>query len=290
MVFLAPAKINLALNILHKREDGYHEVDMILQSISLTDQLDMKVIPFGIELTCNRGDLAGPNNLVWKAANLLQEKYLISQGVRIHLTKNIPTEAGLAGGSSDCAAALRGLNELWNLKLSTQELEILGARLGSDVPFCISGGTVRGQGRGEKLTPLPNCPFFFVLLVKPLLGVSTSEAYKGYQEGGLQKPPDMETMISALSKKDKNAIYSSLGNVFEEWIPKKYPLIGEILEVLRKEESIGVAMSGSGPTVFALSDSREKLEKLRNQIQKYGQTWICHTIQPNEIGGELTWE
>lgn len=290
MVFFAPAKINLALNILRKRDDGYHEVDMILQSVSLADQLDMEVIPNGIELTCNREDLAGPNNLVWKAAELLKKNYTVSQGVRIHLTKNIPTEAGLAGGSSDCAAALRGLNKLWNLKLSNQELENLGARLGSDVPFCISGGTARGQGRGEKLTSLPDCPFFFVLLVKPQIGVSTPEAYKGYQEVGVQKPPDMEAMISALSKKDKNGICTSLVNVFEEWIPKKHPIIAEILETLKKEGSVGVAMSGSGPTVFALSDSKEKLEKLRDQVQKYGQTWICHTIQSNEIGEGLTWE
>lgn len=290
MVFFAPAKINLALNILRKRDDGYHEVDMILQSISLADQLEIEVTGSGIELTCNRDDLAGPDNLVWQAAQLIRDKYSVSQGVKIHLTKNIPTEAGLAGGSSDCAAALRGLNQLWRLQLSNQELEKLGARLGSDVPFCISGGTARGEGRGEKLTPLPDCPFFHVLLVKPSVGVSTPEAYKGYQEYGIQKPPDMEAMISALSEKDKSKICRSLVNVFEEWIPKKYPIIEEILKVLQKEDSIGVGMSGSGPTVFALSDSKEKLENLRIQVEKYGQTWICHTIQSNEMGEKLTWE
>lgn len=290
MIFFAPAKINLGLNVLAKRADGYHEVDMILQSISLADQLDMEVIPSGIELTTNKTDLPGnEQNLVYQAAEQLRKKYKVTQGIRIHLTKNIPLSAGLAGGSSDCAATLRGLNELWDLKLSVEELREIGSQIGSDVAFCISGGTARAKGRGELLTTLPDCPSFYVLLVKPRIGISTAVAYQHFEKNKIQNHPNINGLVHAIQKKDTESIRASIGNIFEEWIPEMYPEVDHILKELKKIGAKGVGMSGSGPTVFALADTLDEVIRWNEEIKLIGNTWVCKTINQNLLEGELAW-
>jgi 4-diphosphocytidyl-2C-methyl-D-erythritol kinase len=283
MLFFAPAKINLALQILRKRQDGYHEVDMILQSVSLKDCLEIEKIPVGIELTCNVKDLpTDSRNLVWQAADLLKKKYSVSDGARIHLEKVIPAEAGLAGGSADCAATLRGLNRVWGLNLSTSKLQELGAELGSDVPFCILGGTARGQGRGERLTMLSDVPHFHVLLVKPAVGVSTRQAYGGFREDGICRTFGVPEMVKAIERRDREAIQGKLNNDFENWILKEKPIIAEIMQALREVGAKGVGMSGSGPTVFALGDSKEEIERWQAAVKHLGATWLCETLRKEE--------
>jgi len=283
MLFFAPAKINLALQILRKRQDGYHEVDMILQSVSLKDCLEIEKIPVGIELTCNVSELpTDSRNLVWQAADLLKKRYSVSSGARIHLEKVIPAEAGLAGGSADCAAALRGLNQIWGLNLSTSKLQELGAELGSDVPFCILGGTARGQGRGERLTILSDVPHFHVLLVKPSVGVSTGQAYGGFREDGICRTFGVPEMVEAIERRDREAICGKLNNDFENWILNEKPMIAEIMKVLREVGAKGVGMSGSGPTVFALGDSKEEIERWQVAVRHLGETWLCETLGKEE--------
>jgi 4-diphosphocytidyl-2-C-methyl-D-erythritol kinase len=284
MLFLAPAKINLTLDILEKRADGYHEVDMIMQSVSLVDELEMEVISEGISLTSDSSVIPlDSRNLVWQAAELLQKRFGVSQGIRIHLKKNIPVEAGLAGGSSDAATTLRGLNLLWGLNLPLGELEKIGAELGSDIPFCIRGGTMRATGRGEILERLPGIPKFSVLLIKPTVGVSTARAYQKFGEKGVTDHPDMAGMMEAISQGNREGIQKKIKNVFEEWVPEMQPIILEIMERLKEKGAKCVGMSGSGPTVFVLTDSAEELKGLEKIVQPLGTTWICKTLSAEEI-------
>ena len=284
MLFLAPAKINLTLDVIRKRDDGYHEVDMIMQSVSLADELEMEVIPQGICLTSDSSAVPlDSRNLIWQAAELLQKRFGVSQGIRIHLKKNIPVEAGLAGGSSDAATTLRGLNLLWKLNLSMEELEEIGAQLGSDIPFCIRGGTMRATGRGEILEELPPIPKFHVLLVKPAVGVSTGLAYQKFSEQGVESHPDLAGMMEAIKQGDREKIQTHIGNVFEEWVPKMYPIILEIMAKLKDNGAKCVGMSGSGPTVFVLADSREEVEKWKEIVGSLGTTWVCETLLAAEI-------
>ena len=284
MFFLAPAKINLALNICGRRSDGYHEVDMILQSISLADEIELVDQPDGISLEIDPPILpADSSNLAWKAAKLIQDHCRITRGVHIKLKKKIPFEAGLAGGSADAAAVLRGLNQLWGLKLSRNELEELASKLGSDVPFCIAGGTVRGRGRGEKLDTLPDCPVFNVLLVKPAQGVSTPWAYEGYQSRQIVHPLDVEKMILALENQDRDQIRAELGNVFEEWIPAARPDIQIIMDRLASIGAKGIGLSGSGPTIFALGDTEEEILIWAESVRDLGEVYLCRTIKGEEF-------
>ncbi len=284
MFFLAPGKINLALNICGHRSDGYHEVDMILQSISLADEIELIDQPEGISLEIDPPILpADSSNLAWKAAELIQDHCNITRGVHIKLKKKIPFEAGLAGGSADAAAVLRGLNRLWDLKLSQNELEELASKLGSDVPFCIAGGTARGRGRGDQLEVLPDCPVFYVLLVKPAQGVPTPWAYQGYQGRQIVHPPDVEKMVLALEKQDRDQIRGELGNVFEEWIPAARPDIQTIMDRLASIGAKGIGLSGSGPTVFALGDTEEEVLAWRESVRDLGEVYLCRTIKGEEF-------
>lgn len=284
MFLLAPGKINLALNICGQRSDGYHEVDMILQSISLADEIELIDQPKGISMEIDPPILpADSSNLAWKAAELIQEYCNLNRGVHIKLNKKIPFEAGLAGGSADAAAVLRGLNQLWDLKLSRSKLEELASELGSDVPFCVAGGTVRGRGRGEKLDALPDCPIFNVLLVKPAQGVSTPWAYKGYRSHQIIHSPDIEKMISALKKQDRDQIRAELGNVFEEWIPAACPDIQTIMDRLVSIGAKGICLSGSGPTVFALGDTEEEVLAWSESVRELGEVYLCRTIKGEEF-------
>ncbi|PKR77497.1 4-(cytidine 5'-diphospho)-2-C-methyl-D-erythritol kinase [Halalkalibacillus sediminis] len=266
----APAKINLTLDILHKRTDGYHEVEMIMTTIDLSDRLsfekrgDQKIL---IE-SDNRFVPNDKRNLVYQAADLMIRKYELSQGVTIHMDKNIPVAAGLAGGSSDAAATLRGVNRLFELGLTSGELQELGATLGSDVPFCVTGGTALATGRGEKLKPLPALPPCWVVLGKPSVGVSTKEVY-GKVNFEQMKHPQTEEAIHALEQQDFYEVCDHLENVLEPITVRMHGEISRIKSRMEQAGGDGVLMSGSGPTVFALSAHQSRAEGIYNSLKGF---------------------
>jgi 4-diphosphocytidyl-2-C-methyl-D-erythritol kinase len=251
---LARAKINLTLEVLGKRPDGYHEVEMVMQSIELHDYLEFSPAPWNITLTVEGdGVPSGGENLVCRAAELLRSYSGLRQGADIHLRKYIPVEAGLAGGSADAAATLIALNKMWGTGLSLSGLMKLGERLGSDIPFCLMGGTALASGRGERVQRLSDCPVLGVVLVKPPFGLSTAQVYQSFKQEESVNKPDHRGMISGIESNDAQAICSCLVNMLEPAAVKLQPSIANIKEKLLKAGAMGVLMSGSGPTVFGLT-------------------------------------
>ena len=267
----APAKINLVLDVLRKREDGYHEVEMIMTMVDLADRIELMEIPGDtIVLSCQSGYVPlDEKNLAFQAAKLVKEKFNVRKGVYIHLNKKIPVAAGLAGGSSDAAATLRGLNRLWNLNLSTAELQQLGAELGSDVPYCVAGGTAISRGRGEILEPIPSLPKCWVILAKPPITVSTAAIYDQLNIDKIDNHPSVQKMKEAITKKDYEQICQSLGNVLENVTLSLYPEVGRIKKSMIKLGADGVLMSGSGPTVFGLVRRESKLIRIYNGLRGF---------------------
>ena len=270
----ANAKINLTLDILGTREDGYHEVAMIMQEISLHDTLSMGKINQGISLTIviegQQGTLpADESNLCWKAAALVQKEYNLQEGVEIHLTKRIPMAAGLAGGSADAAAVLKGMNHLFRLGMTEARLCELGARLGSDIPFCIMGGTMLATGRGEILTRLPSFPRLSVVLAKPPVGVSTAWAYKTYDAGYDGPHPDTEAMLEAIHGGDAHKAAGLLCNVLEGVTETEHPVIADYKRLMMEHGAMASMMSGSGPTVFGLVREKQQAWHLADTLKKY---------------------
>lgn len=270
----ANAKINLTLDILGTREDGYHEVAMIMQEISLHDTLSMGKINQGISLTIaiegQQGTLpADESNLCWKAAALVQKEYNLQEGVEIHLIKRIPMAAGLAGGSADAAAVLKGMNHLFRLGMTEARLCELGARLGSDIPFCIMGGTMLATGRGEVLTRLPSFPRLSVVLAKPPVGVSTAWAYKTYDAGYDGPHPDNEAMLEAIHGGDAHKAASLLCNVLEGVTETEHPVIADYKRLMMEHGAMASMMSGSGPTVFGLVREKQQAWHLADTLKQY---------------------
>ena len=270
----ANAKINLTLDILGTREDGYHEVAMIMQEISLHDTLSMGKINQGISLTIviegQQGTLpADESNLCWKAAALVQKEYNLQEGVEIHLTKRIPMAAGLAGGSADAAAVLKGMNHLFRLGMTEARLCELGARLGSDIPFCIMGGTMLATGRGEILTRLPSFPRLSVVLAKPPVGVSTAWAYKTYDAGYDGPHPDNEAMLEAIHGGEAHKAADLLCNVLEGVTETEHPVIADYKRLMMEHGAMASMMSGSGPTVFGLVREKQQAWHLADTLKKY---------------------
>ena len=270
----ANAKINLTLDILGTREDGYHEVAMIMQEISLHDTLSMGKINQGISLTIaiegQQGTLpADESNLCWQAAALVQKEYNLQEGVEIHLTKRIPMAAGLAGGSADAAAVLKGMNHLFQLGMTEARLCELGARLGSDIPFCIMGGTMLATGRGEVLTRLPSFPRLSVVLAKPPVGVSTAWAYKTYDAGYDGPHPDNEAMLEAIHGGDAHKAAGLLCNVLEGVTETEHPVIADYKRLMMEHGAMASMMSGSGPTVFGLVREKQQAWHLADTLKKY---------------------
>lgn len=266
----APAKINLALDVLHKRPDGYHEVEMIMTMVDLADRICLEEIEQNkIEVVSQ--DRFVPNgfkNLAYQAADLLRKKYGINKGLRIEIEKKIPVAAGLAGGSSDAAATLRGLNKLWNLNLTFDELAKIGEKIGSDVPFCISGGTALATGRGEiltNLTPMPSC---WVVLAKPKIGISTADVYKNLNLKEVQHP-DIQKMITAIEENNYEEICNHMGNVLESVTEKKCKEVQHLKKQMLQFGADAVLMSGSGPTVFALVMHDSRLNRVYNGLKGF---------------------
>ena len=255
----ALAKINLGLDVLRRREDGYHEVKMIMQTIGLHDDLEIrKTKTPGIQVKTNLYYLpTNENNLVYKAAKLLMDEFQIQDGVSIQLKKRIPVAAGMAGGSSDGAAVLWGINQMYGLGLSMQALMERGVRLGADVPYCIQRGTALAEGIGEKLSVLPPMPKCTILIAKPGISVSTKFVYENLHANDLkpEQHPDVDSMIEAMRQKDLGLLCSRMGNVLETVTIPAYPVINEIKRTMMDNGAIGSMMSGSGPTVFGIFDS-----------------------------------
>ena len=256
------AKINLGLDILRKREDGYHEVRMIMQTIQMYDVLEMKKVKKpGISLSVNYPYIpSDERNLVYKAAKLLMDEFQVKEGVDIRLEKFIPVAAGMAGGSSDAAAAMVGMNHLFKLGLSEKDLMDRAVNIGADVPYCIMRGTALAEGIGEKLTRIAQVPDCYVLIGKPGIGVSTKTAYESLQLDKIQSHPDIDGMIRDIENGNLLAMTDKMGNVFESGIIGKYPVIGEIKDLMEANGALKAMMSGSGPTVFGIFDDREKME------------------------------
>ncbi|MEK5404401.1 4-(cytidine 5'-diphospho)-2-C-methyl-D-erythritol kinase [Paenibacillus sp. FSL W8-0439] len=267
----APAKINLMLDVLRKRDDGYHEVEMIMTMVDLSDRLTMSELPRDtIIISSQAGYIPlDEKNLAFQAARLIKERYNVSTGVHIHLDKHIPVAAGLAGGSSDAAAALRGLNKLWKLGISDAELRVLGAELGSDVPFCITGGTALASGRGELLKPLPNPPQCWVILAKPPINVSTAEVYGRVKADQITQHPSAQQMEQAIRNASFTDVCNALGNVLEDVTLKLYPEVEHLKNSMIRLGADGVLMSGSGPTVFGLVSKEAKVPRIYNGLRGF---------------------
>lgn len=266
----APAKINLALDILHKRDDGFHEVEMVMTTVDLADRIELTILEEDvITVDVSEGFLPVDNrNLAYKAAQLLKERFQVKKGVSIYIKKNIPVSAGLAGGSTDAAATLRGLNKLWNLGLTLDELAIMGAEIGSDVSFCVYGGTALATGRGEVIKHISAPPNCWVILAKPPIGVSTADVYRNVKVDQLNHP-NIDAMLSAISKKDFTGICSNLGNVLEDVTFKLFPEVKKIKNQMERFGTEGVLMSGSGPTVFGLVRHETKMHRVCNGLRGF---------------------
>jgi 4-diphosphocytidyl-2-C-methyl-D-erythritol kinase len=266
----APAKINLSLDVLHKRPDGYHEVKMVMTTIDLADRIELTPLSSDTIriLSYNRFVPDDHRNLAYQAAKLLKERFNVRDGVAISITKTIPVAAGLAGGSSDAAATLRGLNKLWNLGLTLDELAELGAEIGSDVSFCVYGGTAIATGRGEKIEHIPAPPPCWVILAKPTIGVSTAEVYRNLNLSSIVHP-DVDAMVKAIKEQDYDGICSLVGNVLEEVTLKMHPEVAQIKEQMKRFGADAVLMSGSGPTVFGLVRHDSRLQRIYNGLRGF---------------------
>ena len=258
----ALAKINLGLDILGKRPDGYHEVRMIMQTILMYDVLEIhKKEEPGISLTTNVSFVPDDErNLVYKAAKLLMDEFQIKEGLDIKLDKFIPVAAGMAGGSSDAAATFVGVNKLFNLGLSEKELMDRAVKIGADVPYCIMRGTALAEGIGEKLTRIAQVPPCYVLIGKPGINVSTKTAYESLNLAEITEHPDIDGMIRDIENGDLISMTSRMGNVFEPGLIRKHPVIGEIKDLMEANGALKAMMSGSGPTVFGIFDDEKKME------------------------------
>ncbi|MCL6458851.1 MAG: 4-(cytidine 5'-diphospho)-2-C-methyl-D-erythritol kinase [Gorillibacterium sp.] len=267
----APAKINLSLDVLHKRPDGFHEVEMVMTMVDLADRLEMQELDRDtIIISSQAGYIPlDEKNLAFQAAKLIKDRYEVRKGVYLHLDKKIPVAAGLAGGSSDAAATLKGLNKLWRLGISEAEMMKLGEELGSDVPFCVSGGTALAQGRGEKLTKIDAPPQAWVVLAKPPINVSTADVYGKLRAAEIRHHPNTQAVLAAIRNKDFEALCGSLGNVLEEVTLELYPEVGQLKDCMRKLGAEGVLMSGSGPTVFGLVTKEIKAERIYNGLRGF---------------------
>lgn len=263
------AKINLTLDILRTREDGFHEVAMVMQAVGLADTLTLeKREAPGIGLVIDVPWLrANEKNLAYRAAKLMQEEYHLPGGVAIHLTKRIPMAAGLAGGSADAAAVLRGMDALYELGAGDEKLCELGARLGSDIPFTLMGGTMLATGRGEVLRRLPDFPETYVVLAKPHVSVSTAWAYGAYDAHPAERHPDNDAMIRAIEAGARRKAASFLCNVLESATIKRYEVISKLKEMMKEAGALASLMSGSGPTVFGFAETREQAEKVAEAVR-----------------------
>jgi 4-diphosphocytidyl-2-C-methyl-D-erythritol kinase len=262
------AKINLGLDVVGKREDGYHEVRMVMQTLALHDRLVMEKMADGaVTMKTNLPYLpTGRTNLVVQAVELLREEFGISEGIRINLKKVIPVAGGMAGGSTDAAAALYGMNRMFSLGLSKKQLMELGVKLGADVPYCIMRGTALAEGIGEKLTPLCSVPQVAVLVVKPAFSVSTAKVYEAFDQMEDVQHPDIDGLLDAIREKDLRKICQNMGNNLADVTKSMYPVIGDIEKKMEELGAMKAMMSGSGPTVFGFFENQEQANGAKEEF------------------------
>lgn len=290
----AYAKINLGLDVIRKRPDGYHEVKMIMQTVDIWDELTFKKrtgpgIFLSVEMDTPaemRDTMAGAltaavsggkgevpenqENLVYRAADMIRQRYGIKEGIEITLKKSIPVAAGMAGGSTDAAAVFHGLKELFRLEMTQEEMQAMGVKLGADIPYCIMGGTALSEGIGEVLTPLPAPPDCHLAVAKPDISVSTKFVYENLHPENLERHPDIDGMVEAIRAGSLPGITKRLGNVLETVTAREYPVIEDIKKVMRKSGAENALMSGSGPTVFGIFREREDAERAACAIKEAG--------------------
>jgi len=280
VVTKAFAKINLSLDVLGKLENGYHEVQMVMQTVSLFDLVTVERINTGIELSTNLPYLPlDRGNIAYKAAEEFFNYTGIKEGVKIDISKRIPVGAGLAGGSSNASAVLKAMNKLFNTGLSLKELCAIGVKLGADVPYCILGGTRLAEGIGEKLSPLPKIPKCSIILVKPAFSISTKTVYEKIDSCTDFKRPETKKLIDGLHEGNLDKIVSSMGNVLEEVSITEHPILQNVKNELIELGAIGAQMSGSGPTVFGIFKSYDLAREAKNKLWgKYKTVYICTPV------------
>lgn len=278
----AYAKINLGLDVIGVRQDGYHEVRMIMQTVKLFDKLSFRLLEEDIiRIKTNLGFLpTDENNLVYKAIRLLKETYGVSEGIEVDLFKCIPVAAGMAGGSSDCAAALIGASRLFKLNLDKKKLMEYGVKLGADVPYCIMRGTALSEGIGEILTPLPSIPDCYILIAKPPISVSTKFVYEHFDAQENVVHPDIDGMVEAIHHKDLDGIIKRFGNVLEMVTIPEYPVIDEIKQLMMEKGAMNAMMSGSGPTVFGFFKDKNIADTAAESIRKKQLANQVFVVQP----------
>lgn len=276
----AYAKINLSLDVLCKRPDGYHDLKMVMQTIELHDKVFLEAIPKGIEVLCNSKWVpCGEENIAHKAASLLFNEYKFKSGIRIKIEKNIPVAAGLAGGSSDAASVLKGMNDLFNLGINKATMTALGKQVGADVPYCIKGGTALAEGIGDILTELPLLDGINVILIKPRFGVSTPWVFKNLDLSKITDRPDNELIINAIKEKNIENIACNMKNVLETVTIPKYGMLEEIKTKLIKLGALGSMMSGSGPSVFGIFADKSSAESAFRAIKSNKwDSFLTHTV------------
>ena len=277
----AYAKVNLGLDVLRKREDGYHEVKMIMQSVNLFDILTFSVFN-GMGVQDNIGTIRiesdsdeiplNEGNLIYRACRLVMNHFKIKKNILVTVRKSIPVAAGLAGGSADCAAALKGMNELFRLGMSLEEMQKIGVRLGADVPYCLLGGTALAEGIGEILTPLPNLPNCIFLIAKPPFGVSTKEVYTqlSLEDKTIKDHPDIDGIRKGIEKQDMKVVTAKMGNMLEQVTIPMHPEIKQMKDLMLENGALNALMSGSGPTVFGIFDHLEQAWNAHKAISDAG--------------------
>ena len=265
----AYAKINLGLDVVRKLENGYHEVKMVMQTVGIYDVLEFERAESGIVITTDSGELpTGEDNLIYKAAKLMIETYRITEGVKIHLEKHIPIAAGMAGGSTDAAATLKGMNRLFDLGCTLRDLMELGVKIGADVPYCVMGGTALSEGIGEKLTPLAPAPDCYVLVAKPDINVSTKYVYEHLDAQEIVKHPDIDGMVEAIAEESLQGILDRMENVLETVTVSAYPVIQTIKDRMKELGAINSLMSGSGPTVFGIFVEKDMARRAYDKLEE----------------------
>lgn len=282
----AYAKVNLVLDVLRRRQDGYHDVRMVMQNLDLYDVLTFRVSDAEerrIVITSNHSDIpTDSRNLVYRAIDLMFDTYGIDAGIEVYIEKNIPVEAGMAGGSTDCAAALHAVNELFGLGADISALMELGVKLGADVPYCVMGRTALSEGIGEVLTPVAPLPDCTVLVAKPPVNVSTRMVYENLHLDALKRHPDVDGMLGALAAGDIERISACMENVLETVTVKLYPEIERLKALMRERGARNAIMSGSGPTVFGIFDDRKLAEQAGNYIRQQGLSQEVYVTEPRK--------
>lgn len=275
----APAKINLSLDALFRHSNGDHEWRMVMTSVDLADYVHIR--PAGrISVTTDSGFLPeDPRNLAFQAARVLQRESGVKRGAAIHIEKNIPVAAGLGGGSSDAAAVLRGLNELWGLGYTRERLARIGLSVDSDVPYCVYSETALVTGRGETVEPLGNLPHFWVVLVKPTVSVSTPTILRSIDYAAKKRSPDTATVLRGIRNGDYELMTSGMANALEDVTAARYPEITQLKEKLLQFGADVAQMSGSGPTVFALCSKRSRAERVYNSMKGFcKEVYLVHAL------------